>query len=286
MPLETFAAAQPPAPPAPAPVEVTTGSLIGRCFSTWWHNMLKFAAFTLVLFVPILLVMAAVLGVSFFTALVSNSQAAAAEMAGRAVLIVALIVPLVAIAGVVQMGGLTYGAVQHLGDRPVRIGGMFSVGFRRLLPLIGLALLLFVAMVVATFAIALVGGLLGKIVSVLLFIAFFVAVIVVMCGLAASVPAIVAEWVGPIGGIQRSWSLTSGHRGAIFLTFLVLIIAQFVIALVAGYLGRIPVLGLIISLAVQFLAGSLTTVMPAVAYNDLRMLKEGASTDELAKVFE
>lgn len=292
MPLDTFAV-QPPAPPAPSPAEVSVGTLIGRSFSVWWNNMFRFAGFTLVLFIPIALVVLALLGASLFTALAGGSQAAFAEMAGKMVLLMAVVLPLAMIAAVVQMGGLTYGGVQHLARRPVRFGGMLSAGFGRVLPLIGLGLLLFVAFLAASMVAGLFGAILGKFFTVLLYVAFVVAAVVVFCGLAAAVPAIVAERVGPIDGIKRSWELTRGHRGAIFLTMLVLVIAQVAIDLVAGLLGgalsgisRVAVVGIVFTFAVELLAMSLTTVMPAVAYHDLRTLKEGASTDDLAKVFE
>lgn len=266
MPLDTFAV-QPSAPPAPAPAfaqQLTAGSLISRSLSVWWNNILRFAGITLILFVPVVLI-AGGLGVGL--ALSAHRGAASGPPAAAMIAIMAIAVPLIVVAVVAQMGALTYGAVQHLAGRPVRFGVMLSVGFGRLLPLIG-------AGIVATFLV-----LLGT-------MALIIPGIIIGCGLTATVAVVVAERLGPIDAIRRSWELTRGYRGTLFLAGLGLGVISFLINLVGNLLGLVPVLGQLAAIALQILTMSLSTVWPAVAYHDLRTLKEGASTDELAKVFE
>jgi hypothetical protein len=149
----------------------------------------------------------------------------------------------------------------------VRFGVMLSVGFGRLLPLVG-------AGIIAGFLI-----LLGT-------AALIVPGIVIGCALIATVPVVVAERLGPIEAIRRSWSLTRGHRGAIFLAGLGISLISFGINVVGTMLERIPVLGIIASLVLHVLTASLGTVMPAVAYHDIRTRKEGTPAEELARVFE
>lgn len=268
MPLETFAV-QPPSPPAPAPApafarELTAGSLISRSLSVWWSNILRFAGIALVLFVPVFLV-AGGLGVGL--ALGVSRRAASGPPAWLTIAILAIAVPLVVVAVVAQMGALTYGAVQHLAGRPVRFGVMLSVGFGRLLPLIG-------AGIIATFLV-LLGGL-----------ALIIPGIIIGCGLTVTVAVVVAERLGPMDAVKRSWELTRGYRGTLFLAGLGLGVISFLVNLLGNLLGLIPVLGFLAALALQILTMSLGTVWPAVAYHDLRTLKEGASTEELARVFE
>ncbi len=266
MPLETLAV-QPPAPPAPAPAfaqQLTAGSLISLSLSVWWNNILRFAGIALILFVPVVLI-AGGLGVG--VALSARRASAGAPPVGAIVAIVAIAVPLIVVAVVAQMGALTYGAVQHLAGRPVRFGVMLSVGFGRLLPLIG-------AGIIATFLV-----LLGT-------MALVIPGIIIGLGLSATVAVVVAERLGPIDAIKRSWELTRGYRGTIFLAGFGIGVISLLINLVGNLLGLVPVLGQLAAMALQILTMSLSTVFPAVAYHGLRRLKEGASTDELARVFE
>ena len=174
--------------------------------------------------------------------------------------------PLIFVAAIANLGGLTYGAIQGLAGRPVQFGTMFSVGFRRLFPMI----------------------LAGIVVGVLVFglVLLIIPGVIVGCGLAVVMPVIVAEKMGPIDAIGRSWSLTSGYKGTIFVTGLVFVLINLGIAMVGGVIGLIPVLGAIASLVINLLTTSLNTIWYAVAYHDIRVAKEGVATDDLAKVFE
>jgi hypothetical protein len=267
MPLETFTV-QPRPAPAPAPAfsqELTAGTLISRTLSVWWKNMFRFAGVTLVLFVPMILV---ALGLGVGAAVTAGrGPAGSGPPVAMIVTIVAIAVPLLGIALVAQMGALTYGAVQHLAGRPVRFGVMLSVGFGRLLPLIG-------------------GAIIAGVLTFLGAIALVIPGIIIGCALATTMPVVVTERLGPIAAIRRSWELTRGYRGTIFLAGLALSLISFLINVGGSLVGLIPILGQIVSLVLQILTVSLGTVMPAVAYHDLRARKEGTSTDELAKVFE
>lgn len=257
-PLETNAAA-----PA-ATQELTAGSLISRTLSTWWSNVLKFGGFTAVLFVPVVLIFV-VLGLGAAFGMRGGEDAAPAVGAFMGMFAIGM--PLMVVALVVQMGGLTYGAVQHLANRPVQFGSMFSVGFRRLLPLIG-------------------AGIVASILITIGMMLLIVPGIILACGLAATVAVVVAEDLGPIDALKRSWELTRGYRMTIFLATLAIGLLSFVVQMVAALLQVIPVLGTIVYFVIYVLVLPLGTLVPAVAYHDLREVKEGASTEDLAKVFE
>jgi len=264
MPLERSAASPLPSPTTPAfGQELSAGSLLSRSLSVWWKNLWRFAGISAIVFVPVVL-LAGGLGVGLLRA---NGVAQAGAPRGPIIALIAIVIPLLIVAGVVQMGGLTYGAVQHLSGRTVQFGAMLSAGFGRLLPLIAA----------------------GVVMAVLVWVGLLLLVvpgIFIACALAATIPVVVAERKGPIDAIKRSWGLTRGHRGKIFLAGLVLLLIQLGVNLVSNVLPLIPILGSLAALLVQVLTMSLSTVLPAVAYHDLRTTKEGASTDELAKVFE
>jgi hypothetical protein len=261
-----------PQQPAPQPLTtvpvaslapaVTAGSLLSRTFGVWARNLWRFFAFSLVVVIPVFLVAMA--------AGLDAARTAAGEMPWSGVtggVYFAVLVPLMVVVGAVQMGGLSHAGVQGLAGRPVRIGGMFSSGFGRILPLVG-------AMIVVA-------------VSVMLGLALLIVPgVVLACGFSAVFAVVVAERKGPIAAMGRSWELTRGHRGTYFLAMLVLVLLLLGMGMVAGLLNAIPILGPLAGMFVQILFGSLGTLLPAVAYHDLRALKEGTPTEELARVFE
>jgi hypothetical protein len=260
---------QPPTPAYRPPSEpVGVGTLVSRTFSVWSKHMWLFAGFTLVLFIPAVLVMViAAVGGAVAAAGMSEGGMEAGAALGMLGPMLGIGLPLILIAAIANMGGLTYGAIQGLAGRPVSFGTMFSVGFRRLFPMIGAGIVVGLA----------VG--LG-------FVLLIVPGVILGCGLSIVMPIVVAEKRGPIDAIGRSWNLTSGYKGTIFLTGLVFGLIYFGLALVGMVFNLIPILGQLASLLINVLTGSLGTIWYAVAYHDIRVAKEGVATDDLAKVFE
>jgi hypothetical protein len=272
-------AATEPAPPSPAPLSpalvatptfapaqrgLTVGGLVGTTLRVWWRNAFRFAGVTLVAFAP-----AFVLG--FVAALVVPAMARRGDAPSDPAEIgwVAFVpITLVALTMVVQLGGLTYGAVQHLALRPVRLGAMLGAGFRRALPLVGAGLLAYIAVLAGTLLLVVPG-------------------VIVACGLSVALPAVVIERIGPIVALRRSWTLTRGHRFTIFVAALVLGLVIFG-ANLATQVGMtlLGPLAVLVLLPVQLVLVSLPVLLPAVAYHDLRAAKEGTPTEELARVFE
>jgi hypothetical protein len=258
-PLETVPVAPTYVPPA---VEISAGSLISRVFTVWKENMWRFLGFTVVGFLPIF-VLAMIAGV---VGALSFSRGGEPNYVGI-VAVVVVGIPVAILFGLVWSGGLTYGTIQSLAGRPVRFGTMFSVGFSRSLSVFG-------AGFVAGLAI-----LLGMVLLV-------VPGVILACGYAAVLGVAVTERVGPIEAMQRSWSLTSGYKGTIFATAFLMMLISVGFSLVASVIQLIPIIGLLIGLFINLLVSSLGAIWPAVVYHDLRVSREGAATDDLAKVFE
>lgn len=264
-----FDAVVPPPPPAsfrPPPQPVEVGTLVSRTFAVWSKHVWLFAGF----FAVAVMLPAFVVGMIAALAVgAGTSEGGLQGGSSTAILVTTVSVgfPLILVAAFVNMGGLTYGAIQGLAGRPVAFGTMFSVGFRRLLP-----------MIVAGIVIGLAVGL-G-------FLLLIVPGVILGCGLAAAMPVVVAEKMGPLDAIRRSWELTSGSRGTIFLTGLIFVLINLGLTLVGIVLGLIPILGQLASLIINVVTGSLGTIWLAVVYHDLRVAKEGVETDDLARVFE
>ena len=114
---------------------------------------------------------------------------------------------------------------------------------------------------------------------------------------AVAVPACVVENLGPISSLRRSAELTKGHRWKIF-GMTVLILVFFIIAIVIiGTLAGTGVVvvpqgvgrGLLAAILFVIISGIVTAyfnVVAAMVYHDLRTVKEGVNTEEIAAVFD
>jgi hypothetical protein len=108
-------------------------------------------------------------------------------------------------------------------------------------------------------------------------------------------PAVVVEGVGPIKALGRSRALTKGSRWPIFGLLFVGILISFVISFgIYGFnfaamsaASASPQLPQVLATIV---IGTITSVITfcglAAIYSELRMVKEGASNDQLATVFD
>jgi hypothetical protein len=266
---------------APTQPSFSVGGVVGRTFSTWSRNLVPFALLAAIVNAP-----------SFVFGLWSTyatygdypsfqrMMTVAGPLAQRPGGPFAPWSPLslavwlgTAVLMFVQMGALTYGAIQHLAGREVSLGALLGAGFRRAWPVF-----------VAGFA----SGLLTLLGTLLL----IVPGIILFCALAAAIPAVVAEAKGPMEAVRRSFALTKGRRFGVFVAFLVMGVVAWTATALAGVLpialggGTASLAGAFVAFAVGAVAAPLWTLLPAVAYHDLRVEKEGVDTAALAKVFE
>lgn len=142
------------------------------------------------------------------------------------------------------------------------LGDSFMEGLRAIPALIGLALLLAVGYIAAAIVLAIVGAIFsmaGDAGSVLFLIAVFLGLIYLACRLSLIMPVIVVEGVqNPITAIRRSWKLTSGHTGKIFVVILI-----FSLIVVAALLAMVALMGgSMMGFAAS--AGNIDTAAPAL----------------------
>lgn len=170
---------------------------------------------------------------------------------------------------------LTFAALEALAEKPVRLSAIVSTGLRRFGRVLGVSLM--------------TGIMIGLSALALLVPGFMVA-----SSLWVAVPATLAEPDDDRSPIERSRQLTKGHRWTTFLAMVVFLIltyvTYFVLAAGVGFMhatgGAMGLVALALTGTVSAVAGGLYATAPAVAFQQLRALKEGSDTTRLARVFE
>lgn len=212
------------------------------------------------------------------------AAAAPSESAGSFQVIgISLIAGLIGIvSSYVLMGAITHGSMVFYNGRRASIGECLATGLRYVLPLIGLGIL--------------VG--LGVAIGMLLLI---VPGIIAALMWSVAAPVLVVEGVGIGGAISRSQTLTKNHRWAILGLVVIYAIISWLVQLVAflplgldrttaissAYYGlQAPLMFLVLNVVYTVIVSTVSAAGSAALYSELRMAKEGVSSDELAKVFE
>jgi hypothetical protein len=186
--------------------------------------------------------------------------------------------------------GAVYRAVTDVAlGRPATIGSVLRETLARYLPLlglVGLGILIFIGWIIAE--------IIGFVLLVLPGLAVFCAAVYLAVRWTLTVVAMMAEDIGPIRGLGRSWNLVSGSWWRTFGILLIVGILQTIISY-----GLVILFSLIAALvttgdfqlAVAQVGGTLLSALvspiPTIAitllYFDLRVRKEGLDLDQLAQ---
>lgn len=176
------------------------------------------------------------------------------------------------LAGMVLQAALVRCAILDLGGRHCDVAQSFFEALKLILPLIGIAILVSLAVGIGLILLIVPG--------IILYLMFIVAV-----------PVLVEERRGVIGSMERSAELTKGSRWRIFGLVLLYFVAYGLLA--AGVGAAMLVVGLDTALQLALLEGVFGTLtalllagMLASLYVELRTVKEGATVDTLASVFD
>lgn len=174
--------------------------------------------------------------------------------------------------GYLVQASLVRSAILDLNGRPPEIGRSLIVALTLLLPMIGLT-------IVSSFLIGF-GFLLLIVPGIILYIMFIVAV-----------PCLVEERGGVFRSMSRSRELTRGSRLAIFMLLVIFLFVYGLIYGMAGFaMGLTSVNELVSAIVVTTIAATLTTLLGATMlaslYVELRTVKEGATAEGLANIFE
>lgn len=245
--------------------QTATPFLVGSALSRTWEIMTqafgKFFALALIPMAPVILLTVLVGPSSGQT----SGQPSGAAMGGLASITILLTVVLQLIA----QATIIYGTFQELKGQEFSIGESLSVGFRRFMPVLGVGLL---------------GWLLIGLASILL----LVPGLILFCMWYVMVPVCVIEKPGVWPSLGRSSELTKGCRWQIFGLLILVIIATFLITFVFEFVAALTG-SVIIILAVKGLSQvfivAYGAILAAVVYRDLRMAKEGVDTSKIANIF-
>ena len=177
------------------------------------------------------------------------------------------------IAGAVLQVAVVRCAILDLGGRGCDVAESLVEGLKLILPLIGLTILTGIAVVIGLVLLIVPG-------------------IIVYLALSVSVPVLVEERRGVIGSMERSAELTKGSRWRIFGLMLLYLIAYALIASAIGASSMVfgapetPLALALIEAVIGTFTGLLIAGMLASLYVELRTVKEGASFETLASVFD
>jgi hypothetical protein len=238
------------------------GSVISRSVSLLSRHFVTFFIVAVIAYLPILL-----LGMLVRTQTTTEPAdlAQALNLGAWGVLELVSLVVLTTLGEAI----IIHAAFQDMRGRPVRLAESLNVVLRRFLPLVGFGF-------VAIFLIWL-GLFLLIIPGLILYTMWFVGL-----------QACVVERLGPWTSLRRSRELTKGHRWKIFGLALLLIITSLASSLIGFGLTAVagPIAGLIGKLIWKGVWLAFATVVGAVTYHDLRVIKEGMDIEQIAVVFD
>lgn len=233
------------------------GRVFTQTFSVLSRNLLPFCIVTVIAALP------------YFFLLGADGRPASAMTAGRAGLAIFWFI-LAILLNALSQAVILYAAFEDMRGRPVNMMESLRIGFGRILPVLGTAIVVGV--------LTMLGG-----------IALVIPAFIVMTMLFVAIPACVVERLGPVKSVGRSAALTKGYRWRVFglwISFMIVLgIVQSVSVGIGSAIGGVFVARLILLLwNAIYIAFSATLVV--VTYRDLRVAKEGVDTDQIAAVFD
>ncbi|HWC23393.1 MAG TPA: glycerophosphoryl diester phosphodiesterase membrane domain-containing protein [Flexivirga sp.] len=203
-----------------------------------------------------------------------------------------------AIAGVFLAGMLTAVVAEAVLGRRISIGQTWTKVRGRLLPLLGMTLLLALAVIVAAgiyiglIVLLALGGneAITVMIAIVLGIILFVAIVWAAIKVSLAAPAVVLERAGPVTAIRRSWGLSGGQWWRIFG---ITLLAQLIVGTISNVVqlpgaavligtsdgaGNPNVLAVIVvqlvAVAISALTTPFTAGVTALLYLDQRIRKE------------
>jgi uncharacterized membrane protein len=248
---------------APRDESISIGRVLQRGFQTMARNILVFLGASL------LLAGLPALAINYFVA--SGMAGGEPDLAvfGTTYLLLTL---LTWFGTTLLQAALVRASLRDLNGRSVDLAGSLGAALRLVLPMIGLTILSTLGMVAGTMLFIVPG--------IILYIMWIVAV-----------PALVEERLGVVESLGRSRQLTKGSRWAIFALILLSLVFYVIVAGVSGLFSvnlplENPPLYAAMTAAGTVVSSMVLAAMVASLYIELRTVKEGASADSLASIFD
>lgn len=230
------------------------GQVLSRTFSVLSRNLLPFCVVTAIAYLPNFMFL--------------GGRATGMTPGERfGLLLVAVVVSIVLNA--LSEAVVLFAAFEDMRGRPVNLIESFKIGWARVLPVVGVALL---------------AGFLAGLAAILLLIPALIVVTILF----VAMPVCVVERLGPVKSLGRSAELTKGYRWRIFGLWLLVLLVTLVGSAVIGAIGYVSgaAVNIVLRLIWGALAGAFNAIMVVVSYHDLRVAKEGVDTDKIASVFD
>ena len=183
----------------------------------------------------------------------------------------------VALGGLILQGTVIYGTVTDLNGRRASVNDCLTVGLRSFLPVLGIGILWYFAIVLGLILLVVPG-------------------LMIMVAWAVCIPAYVTERTTLTGSFGRSAELTRDNRWRILLLLILYFVALIIVEMLLGVFaaaGRVAAGG-----SVSFLQAIIATPLIAVAqsmigttgaavlYVELRRIKDGVGAESLAAIFD
>jgi hypothetical protein len=188
-----------------------------------------------------------------------------------------------------SIGAVTRAVTDVALGRPATLGSVLRETLARYFPLLG-----FIALVFLIFAVWVIVFAIGIVLLVLPGLAVFCGGVYLAVRWSLSVAAMMAEDIGPIASMSRSWSLVRGQWWRTFGIILIVLIMRSIIGAALGFLFGI-IAGVATTGDVQLavvavgstllgaIISPLVTIAIVLLYFDLRVRKEGLDLDQLAQ---
>jgi hypothetical protein len=172
--------------------------------------------------------------------------------------------------GPLATGAITYGVFQQLRGQRASFGQCLAIGFRRMFPVLLVALCVGLAVALG-------------------FIALIVPGLILMTMYWVAIPVAVVERVGVNGSTTRSGFLTKGSRWKILGLALLLGLVQVGVGATVGFVAGMTQSMLVLTAAViviSVVGTAWQASAQAVSYYVLRSMKEMIDVDQIASVFD
>ncbi len=237
------------------------GGILGRGFEVLSRNLATFGSLSALFMLPPF-----VFGLTLKFGLGIESGVVVVQGPGE--IAVASLVLLWVLLYFLLFATLTHGTICDLRGTPARIRESLSWCLGLLFPVIGIT-------IIATIGAGL-GGMFFLVPGLILMTMWWVAV-----------PAAVVERTGVINSLRRSAELTRGYRWKVFGVIVIIYIGQYILGELASLsLAATPIFSVVASFLITVAITAYFAVVTAVCYHDLRVLKDGVGTDEIARVFD
>ena len=247
--------------------KISIGAVISRSFAIWSENLVRFT----------LLIAAAFCVPAFVFSIIIDSIGSMGSAGIASLESVAPVIAIAVVAAALSMlllynlasAAMIYSAFEHLRGRRPSMGTCISVSLGRLVSLLYVSVLS---------AICIGFG----------YMLLIIPGIVILCMLFVVIPVALIENIGGGKALERSNELTKGYKGTIFGIIVVLGLISFGMSVIHDlFVAALPdIVGTIVAFGGSAFFMALSSVTVAVVYHDLRLIKDGAGTEVMARGFE